>query len=517
MNIFLIILIFFSNSGLEKARELYEKGIYLEAIYYLNEYLKKYPKNKEAQNLKTKIFLELNLVDSLQKINNPSYRFSKIKKENKIIKKEIVNYSEILLKARKAKEAGDYFKSLNFYEDFLKKDTNDKKVFYEIAQVAGWLGFLNKAIFYYKKYLNYFPQDKKGLYELGLIYSWNGNYEKALTILDNLEKETSDVKVRLAKANIYEWQGNYLNSFQIYQQLKNLYPENEDIFKKYEKLKNMVEKKKEKYRWYSFSPLFSYQQTNWNWKRFLSKSSFQFSWNKLSSTIFYEWQQCEEKESLRIINKLGLINKISLLENIYFGVNAHYWAIKWSDDLVLYSCGLNYQIPRLIINLEYNKKPIWEEVFKINTCYNLITSDDIFGVISYKPFNFLGFEGSYRYALYHDENELNNGNFRLFFLFLDNLKCGYHYYFLSYRKAKKEYWSPQLYGVHSIFLNIFNENWETFFQIGKPFNSRFLEKNFSLAFKLRLAKDFYFLITGRYGETYYYKIGEINLGINYLW
>ncbi|MEO0088988.1 MAG: tetratricopeptide repeat protein, partial [candidate division WOR-3 bacterium] len=224
MKIFLIILILFSYNELEKAKELYEKGIYLEAIYYLNKYLEKNPWDKESQSLRKRIFLELNLTDSIEKDNNFS-RFQKSKKADKIVKKKKFDYSEILLKARKAKEEGDYFKSLQFYEDFLKKDTSNKKIFYEIAQVNNWLGFFKKAIFYYERYLNYFPKDKRARYELALVHSWNGNYEKALEILKNLEKETTDIKIDLAKARIYKWQNDYSNSYRIYQQLKNLYPE----------------------------------------------------------------------------------------------------------------------------------------------------------------------------------------------------------------------------------------------------------------------------------------------------
>ncbi len=520
MNFFLIIFVLFTNNQLEKAKELYQKGIYLEAIYYLNNYLEKNPHDKEAQTLKKKIFLELNLTDSLSQNNNPSFISRKRKKGDQLIKKPGITYLDTLLKAKKAKEEGDYFKSLIFYEAFLKKDTTDKKIFYEVAQVASWLGFLNKAVFYYEKYLRYFPEDKKALYELGLTYSWNGNYEKALAILDSLEKETSDVKISLTKAKIYEWQGNYLNAYKIYQQLKNLYPESEDIAQEMERLKkiiNKTEEKKDKFLKYAFLPLFAYQQTNEGWQRFLLKSSCQFVENKLTSSLFYEWQQCREKESLRIINKIGLNNKINLSEEVSLNLNIHYLAIKKSADIILYGCGVDYENQKLAINLAYNKKPIWEEVYKINTCYNLLTSDELFGFWAYRPFDFLGFEGGYRYAFYRDENELNNGNFRFFFLFMNNLKCGYEYHFLGYHLQKEEYWSPKFYEVHSLFLNIFNENWEAFFKLGKPMDHRFLEKNIAAAFKIKLVKTLEFLISGRYSETYYYKIGEISFNFSYLW
>jgi len=520
MNIFLIILVFFTDSQLEKAKELYQKGIYLEAIYYLNNYLEKKPNDKEAQALKKKIFLELNLTDSLSKNNNSLFVFPKRKKEKQPLKKSRITYLDTLLKAKKAKEEGDYFKSLIFYEAFLKRDTTDKRIFYEVAQVASWLGFFNKAIFYYERYLNYFPEDKKALYELGLTYSWSGNYEKALTILDSLAKETSDVKISLTRAKIYEWQGNYYNAYKIYQQLKNLYPESEDIAQEVERVKKMLnqaEEKKDKSWKYAFLPSFAYQQTNEGWQQLLLKSSCQFVESKLTGSLFYEWQQCREKESLRIINKIGLNNKINLFEGVSLNLNIHYLAIKKSADILLYGCGVDYEGSKLTINSAYNKKPIWEEVYKINTCYNLLTSDELFGLLTYQPFDFLGFEGSYRYAFYRDENELNNGNFRFFFLFGNNLKCGYDYYFLNYRLPKEEYWSPKFYEVHSLFLNIFNENWEAFFKLGKPLDYQFLEKNIAAAFKIKLTKTLEFLVNGRYSETYYYKIGEISFNFSYRW
>lgn len=520
MKTFLIILILFSYNELEKAKELYEKGIYLEAIYYLNKYLKKNPLDKEAGDLKRKILLGLNLADSTEKMDN-SYNISKPQKRIKKIEKREPQYSKILLNARKAKEEGDYFKSLYFYENFLKKDTNDKKIFYEVAQINNWLGFFNKAIFYYNKYLNYFPQDKRARYELALVYSWNGNYEKALGILDELEKETADIRIDLAKARIYKWQNDYSNSYRIYQQLKNLYPENEDILKEYEEVKSKMEekgKKEEKSEFlYSFSPIFSYQQTAEEWQRILLGSYFQFNWNKLSSTILYEWQQCQEDDSLRIINKIGLKNKINFLENLYLNFNIYYLAIKRSDDLILYGIGVNYQNPKLLLSLEYNKKPIWEEVYKINTCYRLLTADAIWGGIYYQPFKFLGFDGSYQYNLYSDKNEANNLNFKLHFLPFNNLKFGYHYYFLNYLMEKEEYWSPKFYEVHSAFLNIWAENFEIFFELGKPIDFSFLEKNLSIAFRIKLVKNFFLLLNGKYGETYYYKIGEGTIGFEYLW
>lgn len=517
MKIILIVLILFSNE-LEKAKELYEKGIYLEAVYYLDKYLKKNPKDKEAQDLKRKILSELNLTDSIR-INSP-HNFIKSKKIVKIVKKKEVDYSEVLLKARKAKEEGDYFKSLNFYEDFLKKDTTNKKIFYEIAQVNSWLGFFNKAILYYEKYLSYFPKDKKARYELALVYSWKGDYEKALNILNVLEKETNDVRIDLAKARIYKWQNNYQSSYKIYQKLKNSFPENEDILKEYEELKSKIEKEehgKEDKLLYSFSPIFSYQQTSEDWQRFLLKLSSQFSWDRLISTLFYEWQQCEEKESLRMINKIGFKNQINLLENLYFTFNTYFLAIKESDDLILYGVGVNYRAPKLMLNFEYNKKPLWDDVYKINTCYRLITTDAIFGLAYYQPFKFLGFEGSYQYGLYSDKNELNNLNCKLVFLLFDNLKGGYHYYFLKYLLEKEEYWSPKFYEVHSVFFNISNRNFEAFFELGKPIDFHFLEKNFSIALRIKLAKNFFLLLNGKYGETYYYKIGEGNIGFEYLW
>jgi len=520
MNIFLIILVLFTNNPLEKAKELYKKGIYLEAIYYLNNYLEKNPYDKEAQALKKKIFLELNLTDSLLKNNNSAFISGKRRKENQPVKKQVITYLDTLLKAKKAKEEGDYFKSLIFYEAFLKRDTTDKKIFYEVAQVASWLGFFNKAILYYEKYLNYFPEDKKALYELGLTYSWSGNYEKALAILDSLEKEISDIKISLTKAKIYEWQKNYFDAYKIYQKLKNLYPESEDIAQEAERLKKMLnktEEKKDKFLKYAFLPSFVYRQTNEGWQQFLVKSCYQFGENKLTSNLFYEWQQCREKESLRIINKIGLNNKVSFFEGVNFNLNFHYLAIKKSADIILYGCGINYEGPKLMINSAYNKKPIWEEVYKINTCYNLLTSDELFGLLNYLPFDFLGFEGNYRYAFYRDENELNNGNFRFFFLLGNNLKCGYEYYFLGYRLPKEEYWSPKFYEVHSLFFNIFNGDWEAFFKLGKPMEYRFLEKNIAAAFKIKLIKTLEFLISGRYSETYYYKIGEISFNFSYRW
>ncbi|MEO0118151.1 MAG: CDC27 family protein, partial [candidate division WOR-3 bacterium] len=272
MKILLIVSILFSHWELEKAKELYEKGIYLEAVYYLNKYLEKKPKDKKARELKRKILFELNLSDSTERIKG-LYNFSKTQKSQKEIKKGEIQYSEILQKARSAKERGDYFKSLAFYEDFLKKDTSDKRIFYEIAQVSSWLGFFNKAIFYYERYLNYFPKDKRARYELALVHSWNGNYEKALEILKNLEKETTDIKIDLAKARIYKWQNDYSNSYRIYQQLKNLYPENEDILKEYEEVKSKMEEKEKREEkseiLYSFLPIFSYQQTTEEWRRIL--------------------------------------------------------------------------------------------------------------------------------------------------------------------------------------------------------------------------------------------------------
>ncbi|MEO0112580.1 MAG: CDC27 family protein [candidate division WOR-3 bacterium] len=520
MKILLIVSILFSHWELEKAKELYEKGIYLEAVYYLNKYLEKKPKDKKARELKRKILFELNLSDSTERIKG-LYNFSKTQKSQKEIKKGEIQYSEILQKARSAKERGDYFKSLAFYEDFLKKDTSDKRIFYEIAQVSSWLGFFNKAIFYYEKYLNYFPKDKRARYELALVHSWNGNYEKALEILKNLEKETTDIKIDLAKARIYKWQNDYSNSYRIYQQLKNLYPENEDILKEYEEVKSKMEEKEKREEkseiLYSFLPIFSYQQTTEEWQRILLGSYFQFNWNKLSSTILYEWQQCQEDDSLRIINKIGLKNKINFLENLYLNFNVYYLAIKRSEDLILYGIGVNYQNPKLLLNLEYNKKPVWEEVYKINTCYRLLTADAIWGGIYYQPFKFLGFEGNYQYGLYSDKNELNNLNLKLIFLPFNNLKFGYHYYFLSYLIEKEEYWSPRFYEVHSAFLNIWVENFEIFFKLGKPIDFSFLEKDFSIAFRIKLVKNFFLLLNGKYGETYYYKIGEGTIGFEYLW
>lgn len=519
MKIILIILILFSNKELEKAKELYEKGIYLEAIYYLNKYLERNPTDKEGQNLRKKIFLEIGLTDSIEK-NNPN-KFPKSKKVIKEVKKEKFDYSEILLKARKAKEEGDYFKSLIFYEDFLKKDTNDKKIFYEVAQVSNWLGFFNKAIFYYEKYLNYFPKDKRARYELALVYGWKGDYEKALVLLNDLEKEKSDIKIDLAKARIYKWQEDYWNSYKIYQQLKNSYPENEDILKEYEEVKNQIakkEKEKEKNQLsYSFSPLFGYQQTSEDWKRILLGVYFHLSWNSLFSTIFYEWQECSEKESSQIINKIGLKNKINFLDNLFLVFNSYYLAIKRSNDLILYGISINYESQKGILNLEYNKKPVWEEVYKINTCYRLLTADAIFGKVYYQPFKFLGFEGSYQYGLYSDKNELNTLNLKLNFLPFDNLKFGYHYYFLNYLWKKEEYWSPKFYEVHSVFLNIFTEKFTIFFELGKPIDFSFLEKNLSMVLKIKLIKNFFLLLEGKYGETYYYKIGEGTIGLEYLW
>ncbi len=519
MKIILIILILFSNKELEKAKELYKKGIYLEAIYYLDKYLKKNPIDKEAQDLRKKIFLELALPDSIGKSNNFS-KFQKSKKVIKKVKKEF-DHSEILVKARKAKEEGDYFKSLSFYEDFLKKDTSDKKIFYEVAQVSNWLGFFNKAIFYYEKYLNYFPKDKKARYELALVYSWNSNYEKALALLKDLEKETSDIKIDLAKARIYKWQADYLNSYKIYQQLRNSYPENEDILKEYEEVKNQIEKKekqKEKNQpLYSLSPLFAYQQTSEGWQRISLGSYFHFSWNSLSSVIFYEWQEGSEKESSQIINKIGLKSKVNFLDNLFLTFNSYYLAIKRSNDLILYGSSINYQTQKVILNLEYNKKPVWEEVYKINTCYHLLIADAILGRVYYQPFKFLGFEGSYQYSLYSDQNELNNLNLKLNFLPLDNLKFGYHYYFLNYLLEKTEYWSPKFYEVHSAFLNIFAEKFAIFFELGKPIDFSFLEKNLSISLKIKLSKNFFLLLEGKYGETYYYKIGEGIIGFEYLW
>ncbi|MCS7249383.1 MAG: tetratricopeptide repeat protein [candidate division WOR-3 bacterium] len=517
---FLLIIFMLFSKDLEKARELYEKGIYLEAMYYLDKYLKKKPNDKEAQNLKRKIISQLNSKDLIKGIES-DHNFVKPKKVDKIIKKKKKNPSETLLNAQKAKEEGDYFKSLTLYENIFKKDTTNKKILYEIAQLSNWLGFFNKAIFYYEKYLSYFPKDKRAQYELALVYSWKGNYEKALHILKDLEKETSDIRIDLAKARIYKWQKDYEGAYKIYQKLKNSYPENEDILVEYEEVKGIIErerKKEEKDRIpYSFLPIFSYQQTSENWQRFLLKSSFQFNWDRLTATLFYEWQQCEEKETLRMINKMGFKNRINLLENLYFTFNTYFLAIKESDDLIIYGGGFNYQTPKLMLNLEYNKKPLWEEVYKINTCYRLITTDALLGLAYYQPFKFLGLEGSYQYGIYSDENELNNLNFKLIFLPLNNMRWGYHYYFLNYLLEKEEYWSPKFYEVHSIFFNVFVRDFEIFFQLGKPTDFHFLEKNFSMALRIKLIKDFSLLIMGRYGETYYYKIGEGSIGFEYLW
>ena len=166
--------------------------------YIIDKYFRLLKNNPNDDDLRYKLIEEL--------IN--ANRFNEAKAELNKLSKNSDHQQKYLELSQKIDLLSNsfYSKKINYYEDLLSRDPNNKEAMLELAKYYSYKQEYVHAVNYYQKYLSLNPSDKEVEFLLAQVLMWQNNFCDAKKILDSLIKsEPNNLEYNLFAAKLNYW------------------------------------------------------------------------------------------------------------------------------------------------------------------------------------------------------------------------------------------------------------------------------------------------------------------------
>lgn len=190
------------RSPYPEALDLYNSGLYQEAIIVLNQHLKKSPEDLESRTLLASAYFKIKKFDAAVKECEMILAQDSTREETKRVltqaraqieqdrAKRIAYYQNLLQKhpenlsyrlalARFYVQEGDYREAEKNFQEYLKGKSEDIEAWFEYAQVLSWQKKNNRAIEIYQNYLKKEPGNLRFRIGLGYALLWSGRVAEA--------------------------------------------------------------------------------------------------------------------------------------------------------------------------------------------------------------------------------------------------------------------------------------------------------------------------------------------------